>query len=397
MPTSFRVRPLVFQNWNNGGTLQYVHNGETYPSASVPTKGRSMSDYFTVDDPYPVHYPLDMVTYRYRPWAVSGTNVPASPFFHNYFRYVEGPQRKADYSTLKSFRLLPDWSSLVTQAITQANPNAPHTDLSVFLFELREFPRMLFDLKKLLRGEVSPRDVPGGHLAVEFGWKPFLSDMNTLFNVAQAINDRYYYLKGLKDKGKKRFRRTLYENSYIPTSYSHTMSYSDTYTTYMSEIIVHAEYNLTVSGEIPFSPFYGTKPAALPALLSNPDASAFVYGLRSPQLDSVWNAIPWTFLIDWFTNIGDVLESNRPGLIWDVNHMWLTSDSKVKAKVESVDSRPGITHRYHGSGSYRYRARRFYLNPQARFEINPAFTRRQFALLGSLLTAGAMRRSRYQG
>lgn len=38
-----------------------------------------------------------------------------------------------------------------------------------------------------------------------------------------------------------------------------------------------------------------------------------LYGLR-PSPSVVYNAVPWSWLVDWFTNLGHVIENVEPGV-----------------------------------------------------------------------------------
>lgn len=391
MPSFFRDEPWSPSFWNNGGS--YTDQwGNTIPSDTVTASSRRMKDYYTVDAPYPVHYFFVTGNYRYRPWSFS-TDGPYGWNQAVYNNFTQSNTRRCSLGALEDRLLGYDPAYYSSLAVTNASPNDPIVDLSVFLYELREVPRLLRDLIKILSGRLNASDVPNGHLAYELGLRPLLSDLSKLFDVAKAIDKRYYELRKMLDKKRIRRRRKLDEITMFPTEYEDNLSSPGSNTVFKSTLTVWAQYYLQVHGDIPFRPFGRDKPSPLAALIENPDAAKAVYGVK-PTASSVWNAIPWTFVIDYFSNIGDVIESSRPGLDWSVHSLWLTSLRQASATA-TINSSSVVRPVHQGKGVLTYKVRTYHVNPQAHIHLEPFLSKRQVGILGSLFLS--RNKGRFQG
>lgn len=278
-----------------------------------------------------------------------------------------------------------------TLALANLDPSKPVVDLPLFLFELREFPRMLKDLGRVLNGRVRPSDVPGGHLAYEFGWKPLVSDALSLITLQRQVSNRIAYLRSL-EKG-TRVRRTLTRNRLI----------KDTLTT--DGLIA---WNVGPAGSNP----YGVKAdlevreyltvwfTANAKLIDDlPDDKVLprdtyrrLLGL-SARPSTLWNALPWSWLSDYFVNIGDFIEAKNALTRYQCTRMNVMAHQYITSTTVNVRTKQGLS--YTPSVLVKERKRRtFYANPQPSISMEPFLTNRQRGILGSLITASALRASR---
>lgn len=187
----------------------------------------------------------------------------------------------------------------------RARPGNPTAHAGQFLVELRDLPKLPFaQLKKF-------RDLGREYLNVEFGWKPFVDDLKDMYNTYTNLRAQLEKLVANRNKPIKRrvsFGRT--DSSSTTTS---TSTFGSTYlfptigtvsgttgNTKVIDVATRQDYQ-----------FSGTFKYWMPDLgedLWTNKATYALFGLNpTPKL--LWDVIPWTWLIGWCTNIGDVLSN----------------------------------------------------------------------------------------
>lgn len=215
------------------------------------------------------------------------------------------------------------------EVYNRAKPKLEYAGLGQFLFELRDLPRQLKqtseffkDAYKSLKGDFSssmmrPQRVADDFLNHQFGWVPFIGDLVKAYDTYQrsaSIDEQL-----TKDNGQWIKRSRVVE---------HTESVSDAYRAidnshpYVWPVLngfqyvasgSHTDFHVEKSSRVWFeaqfryyrpefdrgkpyySDWYGTMNRAITK-----------YGLRvSPAL--IWKVTPWSWLADWFSNIGENL------------------------------------------------------------------------------------------
>nr|UJQ85223.1 MAG: hypothetical protein 1 [Leviviridae sp.] len=202
---------------------------------------------------------------------------------------------------------------LGTTAIARVTPSNPNAGLSVALGELRKdgLPSMLGS--SLLRDKLRDyRALGSEYLNVEFGWKPFISDLMKFVDSVQRseqIIDQYR-----RDSGRTVKRRYAFPDkteTVVTTKTGSpllpTLSVSlftgpgvlGTLTT-TTTITQRVWFEGAFTYHIPMGsdPVSTVKRCAMEARK--------LYGL-SLTPDVVWNLAPWTWAADWFGNFGDIL------------------------------------------------------------------------------------------
>jgi len=209
-------------------------------------------------------------------------------------------------------------------AISRSIPTNPVAGVSVALGELREgAPKFITQgtLKELVRDY---RKLGDNYLNVEFGWKPFLSD---LFKFTSAMKESNKSIQQLyRDSGTDKSVRRKYhfptETSKSPIStrgsgqinpfmcdggqldawmvdnqgqpWGHEWSHTTEIKTWFSGA---------------FSYVMPPPPTNLLGRLRTIDAEANkLYGTRITP-DTLWNLAPWSWAADWFGNTGDIMSN----------------------------------------------------------------------------------------
>lgn len=221
----------------------------------------------------------------------------------------------------------------------------PHREAAEFLNEggsdmqmslanfLLELPEILTTLS-FLRSK-GLKKVSGGALSYNFGIAPLVGDLQTIASYTMNLQKRLEWLR--KNAGKSvsvKFRKTLSKpTGYIPitsgmrwkiTAWSHTyMGFGTWKVDYdpLEEPLTKLRY---------FNQYFGT----------------------SKILSAAWNAIPFSFVLDWVSNIGDLLRqfelpSALSSRLFDVGY-----SQKLDGKFELEYSLPNQWQRL---GSYHYK------------------------------------------
>lgn len=176
--------------------------------------------------------------------------------------------------------------------------------LSNFVIELAEFKWIYKAFKKanqtfsLLKGAIGFTDgdsltsnVASAYLMYQFGWKLFVKDLMELYgllaNMEKTLRD---YASRQNIPQVRHFKKTVYSGTTggeSAGSFRRTYKYDCTFYATMKYIYrvqgIHAEY------------------AKLKGILD-------ILGLKA-NVAVVWNAIPFSFVVDWFLNVGDVLDA----------------------------------------------------------------------------------------
>lgn len=192
----------------------------------------------------------------------------------------------------------------------RAKPAQPEFNFGQSLAELRELPKSLkWRLEKF-------KDIPSAYVGAEFGWRPLLNDIYSLLDAGARVEERLQRL--LKNNGKPVRGRahvtSVRENSLLHegSEGSVGISYS-TWSWYKPFVPKPADagyFRITksytrdvwFSGQFQFWLRDLSTPGKMLKL------RAQLYGLEiTPSL--LWELMPWSWLIDWFSNVGELLEN----------------------------------------------------------------------------------------
>jgi len=378
-----RTRSRTLLQVSPGYAYSYV-NGK-HVGTSVGGSGAGVIERcvdVTMKPPYTVDHPLTIEKYG----CIGGPLRLQGNINGSFTRYdVQGynPQNfsLAQYAPAET---PVNWGYWRTKALANMNPNAPDVDVPLFLFELREFPKMLRDLGDVLRKKISPRSIPNGYLAYSFGWKPLVSDLLDLFNFADLMEKRKAYLRRLEHGGHVRRSlgtRTLRDST---VSGGHQV-------TFESQAIVR--FDLRTHETV--RAWYTANAKLLTPL---PAASKLetlsrdlVLGLSvSPQ--TAWNALPWSWLIDYFANTGDLMQAARGGVAFKCTRMCVMATSEVSLSLSNCKPSNGNMSFTGGTLKRTIKRRAVYVNPRPQLTWTPILSGHQMSIIGALITARALKR-----
>jgi len=295
----------------------------------------------------------------------------------------------------------PNWDILAAQAMANANPNAARVDVPLFLFELRDLPRLIQQTRKLYRLVKKPSDLKRvvsptlgeTNLAYQFGLKPMVNDLVKLFDFLAGVEKHKEYLLRLQKEtvvqralGSTEGTGVLWNNptQYYPPNIAGTKAVlvrGPLYQTYSYVDDSWFSMKVKLLDELPATPEGLTK-------LSRDT----VLGLYA-NLDTAWNAIPFSWLIDWFTNFGDLISLTRGRIRYEWRDLNIMFHRSVSADVEVVKYSDAISGPDKIELRMEQKLRHVRSTPYAfpAFEL-PLISTYQAGILGSLaLTSGKTR------
>lgn len=268
----------------------------------------------------------------------------------------------------------PSNSVLAAELLAGTNPSRPSVDIPVFLGEISDIPKLL-----RLEGRSVAGLVSGINLNIQFGWGPLISDVRKMLSFQDAVDKRVRDLKKLQN-GTYTRKRSLFEDSRTQTTSSFVL-FSDRdiwrarrVRTTTLNVWGYAKWSLTEKLPETDAELRRLADRAVHGLYVNPAAA--------------WELIPWSWLIDWFSNVGDILHAKRnlipaqPTVVRICEHRQTTDNFTLTSKP---------------SGAYADNIKRT-LETKSRTAASaslqaylPFLTGRQISILGSI---GVLRRHR---
>jgi hypothetical protein len=236
---------------------------------------------------------------------------------------------------------LPDVTSLVsyyTKAWDCLKPRVPKAGLAQFTYELRDLPGMLRTTSEGLHNLwnsfgggkssilMSPSSVADHFLNHNFGWVPFISDLQKLKDVwdrsneliARAILDNHTWMKRfcvLDEVETSRLITRQFNSGTDPSDLMEMMSplmapmvVSGTTCTAYNDVTEYTSKRVWSKGEFMYyRPEFDDHLSDFSSQWMNVQRLLTIYGARiNPTV--LWKITPWSWLVDWFTGIGKFVE-----------------------------------------------------------------------------------------
>lgn len=238
-------------------------------------------------------------------------------------------------------------------AIANTLPNKSTMDLAVSLSELvREgLPSRLG--AQIAKGGLNTRTLGGEYLNYQFGVAPLMSDIKSLIDVVLRSSE---LLREYHDRSSEHIRRAYdfgtetetSEFTYMSGAYGQSAIW-DSLETRSGVRYSRPQVTRKVTRRTWFSGAYSYYLPYGDDLLSKIrlwEAEAnHLLGIRiTPEV--LWNLTPWSWLSDWFVNIGDILTNasyiGRDGLV--LHYGYIMQETKLHAEISlpGVASKDGV-------------------------------------------------------
>jgi hypothetical protein len=226
-----------------------------------------------------------------------------------------------------------DLRALGTTAIALASPVNPTSNVTTFLSEFFQdgIPHMV---GSVLRGlsDLKPSTIAkafgGEHLNIQFGWAPFVSDLKHMFHSVRNASEILDQLD--RDSGKV-VRRGWKFKPDISNSIAQVTGNQGPWTLQYSSLlydqfkdpksVVMRETKVERYRWFSGAYVYYVPPESLNGLTTDAVARKILQAERvlgvAPTPDAVWNLLPWSWLVDWFSNTGDLLDNLRNWILYN--------------------------------------------------------------------------------
>lgn len=220
---------------------------------------------------------------------------------------------------------VPSNGDLATTLVARTNPSKPEINLPVFVYELRDIPKMIRHVgnrikkvQKLMSEGYTLRLAAEDSLALQFGWAPLIGDLFKIVDVMFSVDQKVAELNRLySERGLKR-RMVLYRGAASNPSRDYYVGplYGN-----QTSVRVHYETRLVKWGTVHY------RPITVPNYRGHDEqirAARQICAGLALRPASLWEAMPWSWMIDWFSNVGDYLsahDNSVPLSIEDLNIM----------------------------------------------------------------------------
>ena len=248
---------------------------------------------------------------QYRKWWSSGPWLPEWTYDWPTSEFNgDGVEQKAPIQIISNGD-----AALRTKALT--NPTRAIVNYPVALFELKDLPHMIHQAGAILsagrladhKGQfwknLSPTQrAASAYIGTQFGWAPLVQDLKNLFKATTLVEKRKKEWNNLFKGNGLRMRRKL-TSDVLAGSFDSTVSgFHPTQTSWVATTEVWGTIRWTPTEAYPFN---GPPP--------DDQIRRQIFGLSTANvLDNVWQALPWSWLADYFFSLGDSLRAHAGGL-----------------------------------------------------------------------------------
>lgn len=331
--------------WKSGGPLDIMRGQAWYP-----TNQRIKSDW-AYDTPYGLN--------RRR---VTGTICPSLALPVNL--------SASRYSKIDLVKGIGDVSSYGPGAYLKFSPVKPQVDLGQFFGEFKEIPRMLkTSCKNFVRlwqkdkRVFKPSNLADEYLNNQFGWVPFLSTMRDFHRVTRSLQRRIKRL--IKHNGKWEVRGGPVANRVLESFVMDESNTDHRTEPGLGSLLDAGSHSYQLTSSLTQKVWFkGSYRYYIPKNidLTNRwpmDLITQIYGLRAtPNL--VYQLTPWSWLVDWFANIGDQLElaDQRATYQLATKYAYIMGTTQRRYDFCSTRIIAGQPHHFRWEGSYTRKQRK---------------------------------------
>lgn len=188
----------------------------------------------------------------------------------------------------------------VAKLLARSNPFSYEVSVPVMIFELLEIGSLLS-----VAGANALASGGKAWLSNEFGIQPFMSDIRKLHDITKTIERKISDLNSLIRRGGLRTKVFLDKHSVTDPMVEYTG-----WSTWQKVFYVRAQrtYTSKVWGTCRWRPKL-TSEIDIDKLVSVNNAIKVVLDLKTPDWSTIWEMIPFSWLVDYFLNVGDTLQA----------------------------------------------------------------------------------------
>nr|UJQ85453.1 MAG: putative maturation protein [Leviviridae sp.] len=214
-----------------------------------------------------------------------------------------------------------------TKVAADTNPGRPNVSVPLLLFEtISSIPETIFQTG--LRLSQGKRPGGGNSIAASnFGWEQLYRDVAGLFDFTEHVKDRSEELRRLHQKGGLKRKRRVWTDQQVIHSSATLQSQG---VVVSAAVVRHKFREKWVS--VRWKP---TQHVPLGPTDQVQMARTLVHGWHIAPAD-VWNALPWSWLADYFGNIGQYLGATRNSNLFTLDSCCVCQRSILKVSYGKV-------------------------------------------------------------
>lgn len=263
----------------------------------------------TIEELITLHERCEDVAEGYRPgmpllitrWSREGGVIHRPPPIHDgiaYFIHYVADAVRTNHWSGHIATGAPSDAGAATIVATRTSPSRAHVDVGVLAAELRELPKLAFSV-----GNNIIKNLARNHLTASFGLAPLMNDIKRMFEFQESLDKRLKDLRKLANEGS--LSRTQSVGTYSATSFDRQYPMQSVGKFITADVTGNTTEK--VWGHITWIPHdnFPTLPSAQQAL-----AEKAIFG-KTIDLATIWELIPWSWLLDWFGNAGDLIQLTR--------------------------------------------------------------------------------------
>lgn len=307
MPTESKSRPFV----------QYIGSSENHVNNTITYRSADLGEYkalFGYVGQRTVVNPLSITTYHRVVPFLNGT-IPHPTLGTPLITMTDLPVQNWQSTTFDPLLAVGDLNIAQLQEyawkiLAKTNPSEPHVSVPNLVAEMREIPLLVKGY-----GESLIRSAATANLSWRWAIRPLISDLEKLSTFMIVAQQRFNELKKLRD-GMKYIRRRCNLGGVTVNGTRTNVSCDGTgalrayhQSTTTTKLWGSAEWKLAPDSLIP-----SYNDAQLEQL-----ANQLTIGTTwHANISLAWELLPWSWLVDWFSNVGDLISAtnNSAGLTW---------------------------------------------------------------------------------
>lgn len=286
--------------------------------------------------------------------------------------------------------LIPSVGEVATAAIARSNPSKPYISIPNFLYELKDLPEMIRDIGNLKRQlqntrrkgiqQVTAKNAASHQLSYQMGWEPLISDLRKLVDFQAQLDKKLQELEQLYNGGgiQRRIRSPAWRASKTEQVYTNFPIESTITGSALGDVIRYSTVERWATVRwypttLPDMRFSSKQMARL--------ARDLVFGMHAISAKQIWDAIPWTWLIGWFSNVDEYIQAHsntiplthsKPCIMTktETKTVWIRKDAQLWAKG--------------GYGAAGYSTKERVISSGTLSATLPLLSKRQISILGAL-------------
>lgn len=308
-------------------------------------------------------------------------------YVDTYYEFTDCPTELYNFTATGVTEPLPD--DLVGRLFSQANPYRANILVPAFLAELRDLPKLLYDLGRLKLNKKpiyhlnsTAKQMAQDWVSYNFGWAPLIGDLVKLAD---------FHLDAQK-------REKDFDKLYSGSGLARTVGLGggpvrqhNTAISLIDPINVSIPVKGTVTREI--KGFVRYKPALGPGKtpMARPSPKQLRRILSGLTFDGVtasaWELVPWSWFIDYFYDVGTFLQANAGRRYLDIERACITVHTQVAYEHSAgvYEDPLGRTVTLSPGRAFKETKLRFPVYPPSLPQAHlPVLSGKQLSILGSL-------------